>query len=95
MDVLTNLNKLLINVQVQLTRIMERIPHDTKRKQGDFTRLTNKQLDHLLDVYNNKLHGVTTYVKLADYGNKKYGLTKVTLTYYKNLDKYRNYLRNL
>jgi hypothetical protein len=94
MDVLTNLTKLLNNVNIQLSRIMEKIPHDTKRKQGDFTRLTNEQLDHLLDVYNNKLYGVTTYVKLADYSNKKYGLTKVTLTYYKSLDRYRNYLRN-
>ena len=63
-----------------------------KRKKADNTKLTKRQLAHLIRVYEEKLHKVKTYRDLTNYANKKWGLDKTHLTYYKVLSEFKKTL---
>lgn len=84
MDFLKQINKLLEFAQKYINELTD---SSTDTKKGDYTRFTPEQLSHLLDVYTNTKHNVRSYKDLAEYGNKKYGLHKAEVTYYKNIVK--------
>lgn len=85
----------LINLFKKLFTSTEKVPTVIKkeRKKADKRKFTKGQLEHLLNVLENKKYGVTSYAKLVDYGNLKYGYDKVYVTYYNNINKYKKSLK--
>lgn len=77
---------------VQKSKLVRAPNGNAKRKLHDVSRLTVKQLQHLLRVYEQQLFDIKTYADLADYANDKYNKTKNPSTYFKNLKKYKETL---
>jgi len=77
---------------VQKSKLVRAPNGNAKRKLHDVSRLTVKQLQHLLRVYEQQLFDIKTYADLADYANVKYNKTKNPSTYFKNLKKYKETL---